>query len=95
MFVKLPHEPAGAQLKVTPEFEESLDTVTAMSAVALRPSEVGGVVEKATEMAGVGGGGGGVLLPPPPQAIKVKERQTRMNRGANGRFIASPRENKF
>ena len=94
--MNVPHAPDGVlglQANVTPEFEESLDTVTAMGALVLILVEAGGGVEKETEIEG--GGGGGVLPPPPPQAIKVEDRQARMNRGASCRFIASPSQNEF
>ena len=75
MAVKVPQAPVGMQLKMTPEFEESLETVTAMGAVRLRFSEAGGAVEKETEIAG-----GGVLLPPPPQPTRIKDRQPKKSR---------------
>lgn len=76
-FVNVPQAPAGRQVKVTPELEESLETVTATGAVVLTFSEVGGAVEKETEMEG--GGGGGLLLPP-PQPTRRKDRQTKLSR---------------
>ena len=78
MAVNVPQAPVGVQLKMTPEFEESLETVTAMGAVRLTFREAGGAVEKETEMAG--GGGGGVLLLPPPQPTRMKHRQPKMSR---------------
>ena len=83
--VNVPQEPAGVQLKVTPAFAESFETVTAIFAGELRPSEAGGAVEKVTEM--------GCWPPPPdppPQAMRMNDRQARMNRGENNRFMASP-----
>jgi len=74
MAVKLPQAPVGMQLKMTPEFEESLKTETAMGAVRLTFSEAGGALEKETEM-----GGGGVLLPP-PQPTEMNDRQPKMSR---------------
>jgi len=85
---KLPQEPEGAQEKVTPALAESFKTLAVMLAVAPRPIEAGGGVEKETEMEG--GGGGLLPLLPPPHAIRVKDRQAKMNRGASCRFIASP-----
>jgi hypothetical protein len=82
--LNVPQEPAGVQLKTTPAFAESFETVTAIFAVKPSPIDAGGGVEKVTEMAG-----GGLELPP-PQAMRMKDREARMNRGASIRFMASP-----
>ena len=52
--VKVPHPPAGRQVKVTPALEELLVTTAAMPAVAFVASAVGGGKEvlNATTIAG-------------------------------------------
>jgi hypothetical protein len=89
--VNVPQAPVGAQLKVTPAFEESFVTETTIGAVVPRPIAAGGAVENATEMAG--GGGGGLELPPPQAVTKAQVKSN--DRAGSCRFIESPKEASF